>query len=147
MPDVSVLAPHVRLGRRQEEGGGKGEARLTSQGAPLCPYYVYIGRTNGLLSHKPISNPNPSWINILLLRPLNRIVMIGSWAYHQQSPTCTRDNHLCKLSNIPKPTKKPCNLWRSIFVTDHPIFVIKWHLWRNFISSWIEHHKSPLVTN
>jgi hypothetical protein len=61
-----VLAPHVRLGRWQEEGGDKGEARLTSQGAPLCPCYVYIGRTNGLLSHRPISNPNPSWINILL---------------------------------------------------------------------------------
>jgi hypothetical protein len=61
MPDVGVLAPHVRLGRRQEDGGGKGEARLTSPGRPLCPCYVYIGRTNGLLSHRPISNPNPSW--------------------------------------------------------------------------------------
>jgi hypothetical protein len=43
--------------------------------------------------------------------------------------------------------KKPCNLWQSIFITDHPIFVIKWHLWRNFISSWIERHKSALMTN
>jgi hypothetical protein len=29
--------------------------------------------------------------------------------------------------------KKPCDLWRSIFVTDHPIFIIKQHLWWNFI--------------
>jgi hypothetical protein len=36
-PDVGVLAPHVLLGRRQEEGGGKGEARLTGHGAPFAP--------------------------------------------------------------------------------------------------------------
>jgi hypothetical protein len=29
--------------------------------------------------------------------------MMGSWAYHQQSPTCTRDNRTGKLSNIPNP--------------------------------------------
>jgi hypothetical protein len=36
-PDVGVLAPHVRLGWQQEEGGGKGEARLTCQGTPFTP--------------------------------------------------------------------------------------------------------------
>jgi hypothetical protein len=33
----TVLAPHVRLGRRQEEGDGKGEVRLTGRDAPPLP--------------------------------------------------------------------------------------------------------------
>jgi hypothetical protein len=43
-------------------------------------------------------------------------------------------------------TTKNLVIYDGRFITDHPIFFIKQHLWRNFISSWIEHHKSPLVT-
>jgi hypothetical protein len=37
------------------------------------------------------------------LRALISIVMIASWAHHQQSPTCTRDNHIGKLFKVPNP--------------------------------------------
>ena len=36
--------------------------------SPPSPSLVYIGRTNGLLSHRPISNPNP-------------LGSISSWAF------------------------------------------------------------------
>jgi hypothetical protein len=43
--------------------------------------------------------------------------------------------------------KKSRGLWRSIFVTDHQNFVIKWHLWRNLRMSCIERHGSLLVAS
>src|SRR6185437_13161218 len=58
-PGVGVLAPHARQGRRLGRWRGSGHR-------PPSPSLIYIGRTNGLLSHRPISNPNPSWINIHL---------------------------------------------------------------------------------
>jgi hypothetical protein len=63
-----VLAPHVRLGQRQEEGGGKGEARLTRGGAPFAPA-TYI---QGIL------------ISFYLIGPLVTLIPLGSissWAF------------------------------------------------------------------
>jgi hypothetical protein len=61
-PGVNVLAPHTRQGRRPREGGRRlGRWRGSQVVSPLSPSLVYIGRTNGLLSHRPITNPNPSW--------------------------------------------------------------------------------------
>jgi hypothetical protein len=37
------------------------------------------------------------------MRALIQIVIIASWAHHQQSPTCTRDNHIGKIFIVLNP--------------------------------------------
>ena len=49
-------------GGREREGGAAARRWRSSQGCrPPSPSLVYIGRTNGLLSHRPISNSNAQW--------------------------------------------------------------------------------------
>jgi hypothetical protein len=55
--------------------------------------------------------------------------------------------HDLKTLSVAFHYKTSCGPWRSIFVTDHHNFVIKWHLWRNFKTSCIERHRLSVVTN
>jgi hypothetical protein len=61
---------------------------------PHSPAPHYIDPTNGLSSRRPIRV-------LILLGSISSPRMIASWAYHQQSPTCTRDNHIGKFSFQP----------------------------------------------
>jgi hypothetical protein len=68
-----VLAPHVRLGRRREEGGGKGEARLTGQGTPFAPATYIYGVLMGFILIGPL----------VILIPLGRT---WSWVFLTENP-------------------------------------------------------------
>jgi hypothetical protein len=91
---MGVLAPLAQLGlwrssveRRWRLGFHVMACRCMS---PLAPPLIFIEHDNGLPCCRPIST-------------LIRIVMIASWAYHQQSPTCTKDSHIGKRFNVLNP--------------------------------------------
>jgi len=89
-PIAGVLAPRARLGFR----GAVGRRQQLGFVAPpaLAPHYM--DPTNGASRQRPIRV-------LIFLGSISGPHMIASWAYHQQSPTCTRDNHIGKLSFQP----------------------------------------------
>jgi hypothetical protein len=66
-PCADMLAPRARLGFRvSAEGDGRlGFGRGGTNHSVPSPSNIYIECTNGLPPCRPISNPNPLWINIL----------------------------------------------------------------------------------
>jgi hypothetical protein len=67
-------------------------ARVSSarSSAAHSPAPHYIDPTNGPSRQKPIRV-------LILLGSISGPRMIASWAYNQQSPICTRDNHIGKF--------------------------------------------------
>lgn len=87
---VGVLSPHAQLrfcvSVKVKERLGFWHGKVV---VPLAPSHthIYIEHTNILSPCNPISNSNPSWINIIWA--LIQIVMMTSRSYHQQFRTCT----------------------------------------------------------
>jgi hypothetical protein len=80
------------------------------------PTIIFIEHANGFSRWRLISTL--IWLGSNISWTLIQIVMITFWAHHQQSLTCTRDNHICNLFKVPNPLivwpvrfmyKRPCS--------------------------------------
>jgi hypothetical protein len=100
MPRVGVLAPHIAriLGLGQEEVAARLSCGCVSY---LALPLISMEYADELPSRSPISTLIRQGSNIL--HALIQIVMIDFWTHHQQSCTCIRDNHICKLFKVPNP--------------------------------------------